>query len=246
MGTAGRKIGVGIAGAGMVFVAAGVFATGASGGEQGTERLVCESSSFTVLWPGPGFENTAAVSTAAGQSFSDGGITVTLSNAAPIAGHDLGILTIGELDFETSLPVDAVEVRLWQAQGEYDFDTVTYDPAVTSGHIESPEGSHPGLGQAPVKGLVFCYEKVPATTTTTTTTTIAVLPDQIVATTTVAPATVAPVEVLPQVVTAPEQIAFTGSTSGPLVMIGVVLVLLGLSLVGIDQLGLVRRGKHAR
>jgi hypothetical protein len=250
MGTAGRKIGVGIAGVGMALVAAGVFAGGASAGQEGTERLECEASSLTVAWQGV---DVADVASAAGQSFSDGVITITLSNAAAIPGEALGILTIGSMDFSATSAIDAVELQLWQSPGDYDFDTVDYNPAVTSGHLQSPDGSHPTLSRAPIKGLVFCYKAAPAPTTTTSTTsttstTVAVVPDQVVApTTTAAPTTtVAAVEVLPQVVTAPQQIAFTGSTSGPLVTVGALLVLLGLSLVGIDRLGFVRRGKHAR
>jgi LPXTG-motif cell wall-anchored protein len=58
------------------------------------------------------------------------------------------------------------------------------------------------------------------------------------------------VEVLPQVVTAPTetqpQLAFTGSDNKPLLLVGGVLLLLGLSLVAVDRVGLVRKGRHSR
>jgi hypothetical protein len=144
-----------------------------------------------------------------------------------------------------------VQVQLWQPGNLFVHEVVSFSPEVTEGTITSPEGSLGEDGQAPIKGLLFCFEQ-PVTTTTVVpqTTSTSVAPEQvIVTTTTAAPApttpTVAPVQVLPQVETAP-QIAFTGSSSGPLVVIGAVLVLLGLSLVGVDRLGLLRRYRHSR
>jgi hypothetical protein len=250
MATAGRKIGVGIASAGMVLVAAGVFAGGASAQQsEGQERLECPASSMFIDWL-QGAVDIDEIQSDAGQSISDGSLTVTLSNAQLLENPAEPLLRVIEVDVETSSPVDAVELVLWQSPGVYAFTSVTYEPAATSDHLVSPDGSHPELGQAPIKGLIFCYEKpvtttstTTSTTTTTTSTTVTVAPDQVVATTTT---TAAPVEVLPQVVTAPQQIAFTGSSSGPLVGVGAVLVLLGLGLVGIDRLGFTRRGRHAR
>jgi hypothetical protein len=253
MGIAGRKIGLAIAGLGVAVIAAGVFAGGASAqevdNEQGPERLECPQSSYSFGWQG-NVDPAAEVISGDGTTFSDGTFTVTLSNAAPIDDDVLDYWHVGSVDFDANAPVSAIEMQLWQPGNTWTYRTVTFDPKVTAGTLVSPAGTL-GEGQAPIKGLVFCFEKVAATTTTTTaapTTTTGVQPEQIIATTTTpAPGpTVAPVEVLPQVETAPQQIAFTGSSSGPLVAIGAVLVLVGFSMVGVDRLGLMRRFRHSR
>jgi hypothetical protein len=251
MATAGRKFGLGIAALGLFVVAAGVFAGGASAGtNEPTSPCV---TSLKVSWDQV---DLAAISSATGQSFSDGDLKVTVSNATAIPGQSLTILTVGALDFATSKTVPSVALQLWQSAGVYTYTTLTFSPEVSSGHIVSPAGSHPTLGQAPIKGLEFCYQRAVAATTTVAPTTAApttvvqVIPEVIVAPTTTT-TTTAPiaVQVLPQVVTAPQvapQLAFTGSDSGLLIVIGALLLLFGISLVGVDHLGVFRPGRHSR
>jgi hypothetical protein len=208
-----------------------VLAGGASAQDNSNPPLSCPSSSLTVAWSQV---DIADLADDTGQTFSDGTLTVQLTDPAPIPGYDLTILTVGSLHFTASRDIGQVNLQLWQAPGVFTYTGVTFAPAVTSGNLTSPDGSHPDLGHAPIKGLVFCYEKPVVPTTAAPTTTVEVLPEVVTAAPTTAPTT-APtvaVEVLPQVVTAPEQIAFTGSSSGPLVTLGAVLVLLGLAFVG--------------
>jgi hypothetical protein len=253
MGMAGRKLGAAIAGIGLAVIAAGVFAGGASAQDSESEAEVgfqCPAESYTFTWAGNVDEDATEIS-GEGTTYSDGSFTVTLSNAGPTVGETLDYWHVGSVDFAASAPVSAVQVVLWQPGNTTETVVVTFEPEVTEGTITSPEGSLGEDGQAPIKGLLFCFEKPVVTTTTTTiapaTTSTSVAPEQVIVPTTAAPTTttVAPTEVLPQVETAP-QIAFTGSSSGPLVAIGAVLVLLGLSLVGVDRLGLVRRFRHSR
>jgi hypothetical protein len=255
MTSAGRKIGTAIMGLGVALRGVGVFAGGAFAqgeNEPGPERLECPSASYTFAWSN--VDDGADAISGAGTTYSDGDFTVTLSNAGPTVGDTLDYWHVGSVDFDANTPVTAVELQLWQPGNTWIYETVTFDPAVPAGTLTSPTGSLGAEGQAPIKGLVFCFEKkvVPTTSTTTTaapttTTTVAVSPDIVVVpTTTTTTTTAAPVEVQAQVETAPQQIAFTGSSSGPLVLVGGVLVLLGLSLVTVDRIGLVRRGRHSR
>ena len=237
MGIAGRKFGIGILSVGVALVGAGVFAGGATAGTAEGQLPKCDSASLVVPWDNV---DLAEFSDSNGQTFSDGTLTVVISNPKPIPGQELSLLTVAQLDFTSNHAVDGVIMRLWEQPADYTYTLVQYNPAATSGTLVSPAGSHPTLGQAPIKGLEFCYPKPLATTTT------------VAATSTAAPTTVAPtttavaVEVLPEVVTAPEQLAFTGSNSSPLVMIGALLMAFGLALVGIDRYGVVRRGRHSR
>jgi hypothetical protein len=249
MGIAGRKIGIAVMSVGIALLGAGVFAAGASAQEQTPidEHPTCASSSLVVAWADV---NLADLSDASGQTFSDGTLSVVLSNPEAIPGQDLSLLTVAALDFSANRVVEGVIMQLWEQPAEYDYTLVPFDPAVTSGSLVSPEGSHPTLGQAPIKGLAFCYEK-PIVTTTTVAATSTAAPTTTIAATTAAPTTAAPVttigvEVLPEVITAPEEIAFTGSDSGPLVTVGALLLLLGLAMVGIDHFGVSRRGRHSR
>jgi hypothetical protein len=252
MGMARRKLGAVIAGIGLAVIAAGVFAGGASaqGDGQSPTRLQCPASSYAFAWSN--VDDGAAAITGAGTTYSDGTFTVKLSNAAPTVGDSLDWWHVGSVKFDANAPVSAIEVQLWQPGATYIYPVLDYSPPATSGTITSPMGSLGAEGQAPIKGLVFCFQKVAPTTTststtTTSTTTTAVMPEQVIVTTTTPPTTTAvPVEVLPQVETAPQQIAFTGSSSGPLVALGAVLVLLGLSMVSVDRLGLLRRYRHQR
>jgi hypothetical protein len=250
MGTAGRKIGIGVMSVGLALVGAGVLAGGVSAQEQTPidEHPTCEADSLVVAWANV---DLADLSDESGQTFSDGSVSVVLSNPEPIPGHELSLLTVASLDFSASRVVDGVIMQLWEQPAQYDYTLVPYDPAVSSGSLVSPEGSHPDLGQAPIKGLAFCYEKPLVTTTTVAATSTAAPTTTVAATSTAAPTTVAPtttigVEVLPEVITAPEEIAFTGSSSGPLVTFGAVLVLLGFALVAFDRFRLTPRGRHSR
>jgi hypothetical protein len=245
----GRKFGTAIAALGVAVIAAGVFVGGAAAqseeGQQEPERLECPSSSFTINWADVQLD---AITSATGQTFSDGTFTITLANAEAIPGDPLDLLHIGSMDFTASPAITAAELQLWQAPGDYAFVSESFDPAAASGTFVSPPDSLGGETQAPIKGFVLCYPKLVVTTTTAAPTTTSVAPEQIIVTTTTAApttTTVPEVAVLPQVETAP-QIAFTGSTSGPLVIFGATLLLLGLSLVGIDRLGLIRRFRHSR
>jgi hypothetical protein len=244
---------VAIASVGVAIIAVGMFASGASAegstDQQTPERLQCPASSYAFTWSG-NVDEDASVISGEGTTFSDGTFTVTLSNAQAIDDEVLDYWHVGSVDFDANAPVSEVELQLWQPGNTWTYRTVTFEPPVNAGTLTSPAGTL-GEGQAPIKGLVFCFSKpVPTSTTVApTTTTVApstsVQPEQIEATTTVAP-TVAPVEVLPQVETAPQQIAFTGSGSATLVTVGAVLVLLGLTLVGVDRLGVLRRYRHSR
>lgn len=264
MASAGRKIGIGTISLGVALAGVGVFAGGASAESGGVESNASCTASFNVMWGLDHDPNHISVDDLVGGGttvVSNGKLTVTLSNAKPIAGMELTDLTIGSLDFATDKPVDSVEIRLWQAPGDYDFDTLNFDPPAKSGSYASKPGSHPILASAPIKGLEFCYEaEVAPSSTAVPSTTSSIAPSS----TSVAPTTSAevggqqvtttvPVEVLPQVETAPQietapqaEIAFTGSDTGPLVAVGGALVAGGLALLGIDRIGLVRKGRHSR
>jgi hypothetical protein len=175
----------------------------------------------------------------AGQSFSDGTLTVTISGAQALAGT--GPLTtgnVGSVAFSASPGVDAAYVRA----GGYDDQMYLYHPP-------SPATSGTGLrstsGTTAIDWLALCYSPTtPVQETTTTTTTTTAAPTTAAPTTTAAavlpevvtapPTTPAP-QVLAEVQTAPE-LAFTGSSSRGVVFVGSLLVSAGLALLAGERI----------
>jgi hypothetical protein len=252
MATTGRKLGFGAMGVGLLLSAVGVLSGGASAdGPVAPEPLVCENS-VTVNWTEADME---AIASDAGRVFSNGAVSVTISNGTPVfPDAELNIYDVGSVDFVSNKPIDVIQVKLWSEDvpGNFSYRTDTFDPAITSGTLTG--SGEVEINLVRIKGIVFCAETaevsptslvvVPTTvadtttttsTTSTTTTTTALAPTEVQGV----------VQVLPQTVTAP-QLAFTGNDSKPMVFGGGALVLVGLALVGIDRVGVVRRGRHSR
>jgi hypothetical protein len=255
MATTGRKLGFGAMGVGLLLSAVGVLSGGASAdGPVAPEPLVCENS-VTVNWTEADME---AIASDAGRVFSNGAVSVTISNGTPVfPDAELNIYDVGSVDFVSNKPIDIIQVKLWSEDvpGNISYRTDTFDPAITSGTLTGSGEAEINLVR--IKGIVFCAEAeaqvIPTvveststtTTSTTTTTTVATAPNNITGGGGPAAEVGGVVQVLPQTVTAP-QLAFTGNDSAPMVFGGGALVLVGLALVGIDRVGVVRRGRHSR
>src|SRR5690606_35224948 len=166
--------GVGSMAIGVALMVVGVFAGGASAQTQQSgddDRLTCApEQGFHFRWgldsAGPtvdenGFVDVSGLAGGGETTVSNGDVTVTLSDAAFLVNGFEGWAgpeyRIKSLKFElTQGAATAVIVRLWEDIGVYSFVKVPITG--TSGEIASPEGSHEILGQAPIKGLEFCYE----------------------------------------------------------------------------------------
>jgi hypothetical protein len=169
--------------------------------------------------------------TGAGQSFSDGSLTVTLSGPTPADGAlPLSTTNVGSVDFSAIPGVDAAYVRA----GAFDDLMYTYYPPspVTSG-----TGLQSASGTTPIEWVSFCYVPVSSqATTTTTTTTPSTTAAPIVApeVTRAPPTSAAPAQVLGQVETAPT-LAFTGAGSTTLLVSGVTLLVSGAALLAVSR-----------
>jgi hypothetical protein len=172
-----------------------------------------------------------------GQTFSDGSLSVTITNPIPAdASAALTADNVGAVDFSATPGVDAVYVRA----GAFDDRLYQYYPPAP---VQAGQGLTSLATTVPIDWLSFCYvpSEVAATTTTTTTapaptTTVTVAPAaEVVAPVT---STVAPT-VLAQTETAPT-LAFTGRSSEPLLFLGAALIASGAVVEA-----LARRTRHA-